>query len=158
MQATCTVAILAQGTTHGPMRSRRPFCCCCSIPCQWQLCCHWSMFPLCSLPRHQHFCLAIFASQTCSNNCSPTKDCISLLRPRLSTDRPFTESNPLASLDSLCGRQHQGQVWPQLSSPHTATKQKRDKRHRRKHIRTLGRSPLKNCTDDLDDQTWRELE
>ena len=25
MQATCTVAILAQGTTHGPMRSRRPF-------------------------------------------------------------------------------------------------------------------------------------
>ena len=67
MRATCTVAILAQGTTHGPMRSRRPFCGCCSIPCQWQI----AVSATCFLKHTRALSMLMLglpAPQTCSNN------------------------------------------------------------------------------------------
>ena len=67
MRATCTVAILAQGTTHGPMRSRRPFCGCCSIPCQWQI----AVSAACFLKHARALSMLMLglpAPQTCSNN------------------------------------------------------------------------------------------
>ena len=73
---------------------------------------------------------------------------------KISTNRPFAESNLQASAGLLRGGAWTEDQCDHSLRPRAQTEGKQD----RNHIWTLGRSPLKNCTDDLDDQTWRELE
>ena len=152
MQATCTVAILAQGTTHGPMRSRRPFF---AAAVRFPPYCSTAVSAACFATLTPKLPISLLCSP-----CFPKLPRQVLLHKKSLLHPP---ANKTFQKRTFYGIEPSSLPCPAKRAPTTKTSvieafcptcgQEAHKRHQRHDMQTLGRSPLKNCTDDLDDQT-----